>query len=183
LLRGANGSGKTTLVNAIVGNPEYKIKSGKIIFGGADITALPTAERMRLGIFAGLQNVPEIPGLSVMSFLKHSMIARTGDIPMGEFIKKLKAAQKRLAVPDDWLGRGMNAGFSGGERKRLMFLGLLLAAPKLAILDEPDSGTDEAARKLFGDVIGEMKDTSFLIISHQNVFFTATEITVLEKLK
>jgi Fe-S cluster assembly ATP-binding protein len=113
--------------------------------------------------------------------MKHSFIARNGDVPIGGFVKKLKDAQKRLGIPDDWLGRGMNAGFSGGEKKRLMFLNLLLSEPRRALLDEPDSGTDEAARKTFGEIIAEMKSSSFLIISHQDAFFAATETTTMKK--
>jgi Fe-S cluster assembly ATP-binding protein len=179
MLRGSNGSGKTTLVNAILGNQEYKAH-GKIILGGADITDMPTAQRMRRGLFVGMQNVPEIPGLSVMTFLKHSYIAHNGDVPMGEFIKKLKNAQAKLDIPDDWLGRSVNVGFSGGEKKRLMFLHLLILNPKMAVLDEPDSGADADARKKFGDIINEMKSTSFLIISHQDGWFNPTTATTLQ---
>jgi len=171
LLRGANGSGKTTLVQSILGNPDYGVTAGQIIFDGTDITDMPTYERARLGIFFGMQNVPEIPGLSVMTFLKHSYMSKNPDIKMGEFLKLLKAAQARLAIPDAWLSRSINVGFSGGERKRLSFLHLILSQPKLAILDEPDSGADKKTQKLFGEVITEMKDTTFLVISHLDVSF------------
>jgi Fe-S cluster assembly ATP-binding protein len=180
LLRGANGSGKTTLAQAIIGNPDYPVKSGGIIFDGADITGMPTAKRARIGIFLGGQNVPEIPGLSVMTFLRHSFAAMNGDAPMGVFLEKLKAASVRLGIPDSWLGRSVNVGFSGGERKRLMFLHLILSAPKLAILDEPDSGADKSAQETFGRIISEMKSTSFLIISHLDVFFTPTAVSTLQ---
>ena len=175
LLRGPNGSGKTTLVQALMGNPDYPIVSGKIIFEGNDITKIPTAERARMGIFLGGQSVPEIPGLSVMTFLKHSFMAHFPNAPTEGFLKKLKAAQTRLDIPDSWLGRSINVGFSGGEKKRLMFLHLLLSGPKFAILDEPDSGADIAAQKTFGEIIDSMKYTTFLIISHQDVFFKPTE--------
>lgn len=174
VLRGANGAGKTTLVNALLGDSEYRA-AGEIIFDGADITKMKPDERARAGLFIGAQNVPEIPGLSVMTFLKHSYTANLGDRPMGEFIRKLKAAQLRLDVPDAWLGRSVNVGFSGGEKKRLLFLRLLLIRPKMAVLDEMDSGADEAARRLFGSVIDEMTETTFLVITHQDVFFKATE--------
>jgi Fe-S cluster assembly ATP-binding protein len=181
LLRGANGSGKTTLVQAILGNPDYRVLGGKIVFNGINIADMTTAFRVRMGLFAGMQNVPEIPGLSVMTFLKHSYMSRFGAVPAGEFMAKLKQAEARLDIPDSWLARSVNVGFSGGERKRLMFLGLLLQRPKFAILDEPDSGADEAARKLFGGIIDEMKETTFLIISHQDVFFKPTKIEFLEQ--
>jgi len=176
LIRGPNGSGKTTLVQSILGNGDYKMSSGEIIFGGIDISNTSTYERARLGIFFGTQNVPEIPGLTVMTFLKHSYTALNPDAKMGEFLKLLKAAQARLSIPDAWMGRSLNVGFSGGERKRIMFLHLILMSPKLAILDEPDSGADKKAQKLFGEIINEMKDTTFLIISHLDVQFAPTEI-------
>ena len=178
-LRGANGSGKTTLANAVIGIADIPVKSGRIFFNGADITDLSIDARARAGIFLGAQNVPDIPGLSIMTFLKHSLIAHHGDVPVNIFMKKLKSAQERLHIPDAWLGRSLNVGFSGGEKKRIMFLHLLVINPKFAILDEPDSGADERARKLFGEVIGEMKGTTFLIISHQKLYFDPfAEITL-----
>ncbi|MDR2269239.1 MAG: ATP-binding cassette domain-containing protein [Rickettsiales bacterium] len=180
LLRGANGSGKTTLAEVIIGNPDYPVKSGEIIFDGTDITNKTADERARLGVFLGAQNVPEIPGLSVMTFLKHSFMARNGNVAMGEFMKKLRDAQKKLDIPDAWLARGVNVGFSGGERKRLMFVRLLLSGPKLAILDEPDSGADKKSRKKFAEIINGMKETAFLIISHLDVFFEPTAETILQ---
>jgi len=180
LIRGPNGSGKTTLVQSILGNPDFMIKSGQIIFDGTDITKMPTFQRARLGIFFGTQNVPEIPGLYVMTFLKHSYMSKNPDVKMGDFLKLLKLAQKRLSIPDAWLSRSVNVGFSGGERKRLMFLHLILLQPKLAILDEPDSGADKKTQKLFGEIIDEMKGTSFLVISHLDVFFAPTNTSVID---
>jgi len=171
LIRGANGSGKTTLANAIIGNPDVPVKSGKIFFEGKDITNLPTDARARAGIFLGAQNVPEIPGLSVMTFLKHSFGAHYPDVPMGVFMERLRAAETRLSIPNAWLGRSVNVGFSGGEKKRLMFLHLIVVAPKLAILDEPDSGADADAQKTFGEIIREMKGAAFLVISHLSPSF------------
>ncbi|MDR1027040.1 MAG: ATP-binding cassette domain-containing protein [Rickettsiales bacterium] len=174
VLRGANGAGKTTLVNAILGDPDYEV-SGRIIFDGADITKLKTDARARAGLFVGQQVVPEIPGLSVMTFLKHSYMSHFGDRPMGEFMTALKAAAAALDIPDAWLGRSVNVGFSGGEKKRLSFLRLLLIRPKMAVLDEMDSGADLNARTLFGKIIDDMKETTFLVITHQDVFFKATD--------
>ncbi|MCL2748663.1 MAG: Fe-S cluster assembly ATPase SufC [Alphaproteobacteria bacterium] len=175
LLRGRNGSGKTTLAQTIAGNPDYKIESGQIIFEGRDITNENATTRALLGIFIGAQNVPEIPGLTVVSFLKHSLAAHTHfqtgkNMSMAEFLEKLEAARERLDIPKEWLNRSINVGFSGGERKRLMFLRLLMTQPKLAILDEPDSGADATAQKLFAQVINEMTKTTFLFISHQEKF-------------
>jgi len=175
LLTGHNGSGKSTLVQTIAGNPEYKIDSGKIIFEGRDITNENATTRALLGIFLGAQNVPEIPGLTVMSFLKHSAVAhrhfQTGkDLSMGEFLANLEIAREKLNIPKTWLNRSINVGFSGGERKRLMLLRLLLTAPKLAILDEPDSGADKSVQETIVDIIKEMRTTTFIFISHQEKF-------------
>lgn len=175
LLSGANGSGKSTLVQTIAGNPEYKIDSGKIIFDGRDITDDNTTTRALLGIFVGAQNVPEIPGLTVLSFLKHSCVAHTHfdtgrDLSMGDFLNELESAREQLDIPKDWLNRSINVGFSGGERKRLMLLQLIMTKPKLAILDEPDSGADAETQKQIADTIATMKKTTFLFISHQAQF-------------
>ena len=175
LLAGRNGSGKSTLVAAISGNPEYTIDNGTIIFDGRDITHENTTTRALLGIFVGAQNVPEIPGLTVLSFLKHSASAHhhfnTGrDLSMGEFLTRLESVRTKLDIPKEWLNRSINVGFSGGERKRLMLLRLMMTNPKLAILDEPDSGADATVQRQIVDTIREMHDTTFLFISHQKNF-------------
>ena len=189
LLAGHNGSGKSTLVGAIAGNPEYTIDSGKIIFDGRDITNENATTRALMGIFLGAQNVPEIPGLTIISFLKHSIAAHrhfeTGtDLPMGEFLEMIENAREQLDIPRDWLNRCVNVGFSGGEKKRLMLLRLLLTKPKLAILDEPDSGADATVRTQIANVMHSMPKTTFLFISHQPDFTNAvspSHITTLSK--
>lgn len=175
LLAGHNGSGKSSLARTIAGDADYTITSGKIIFNGTDITTENATRRALLGIFLGAQHVPEIPGLSVLSFLKHSCIAHTHfdtgrDLSMGEFLETLEENRKKLNIPREWLNRGVNVGFSGGERKRLMLLQLLMTQPKLAILDEPDSGADNATQKLIAETIASMPQTTFLFISHQTAF-------------
>ena len=175
LMMGHNGSGKSTLAQTIAGNPEYRITSGKIIFDGRDITNENATTRSLLGIFLGAQHVPEIPGLTVISFLKHSISAhvhfQTGrDLSMGEFLQNLESARERLNIPREWLNRSINVGFSGGERKRIMLLQLILTNPHLAILDEPDSGADAETQTLIADTIAQMPDTTFLFISHQDAF-------------
>ena len=175
LLSGHNGSGKSTLANTIAGNPTYTIKSGTIIFNGSDITNENTTTRALMGIFLGSQHVPEIPGLSVLSFLKHSCIAHTHfqsghDLSMGEFLENLESARTKLNIPQQWLNRSVNVGFSGGERKKIMLLQLIMMQPKLAILDEPDSGADAKTQQLIADTIKSMPDTTFLFISHQQSF-------------
>ena len=104
------------------------------------------------------------------------------DLSMGEFLANLEAARESLGIPKEWLNRSINVGFSGGERKRLMLLRLVMTKPKLAILDEPDSGADATVQKQIVDVIREMPDTTFLFISHQENFtkqITPTDITTL----
>jgi Fe-S cluster assembly ATP-binding protein len=188
LLSGANGSGKSTLVQTIIGNPEYTIDSGQIIFDGRDITNENTTTRALLGIFIGAQNVPEIPGLTVLSFLKHACAAHahfdTGrDLSMGEFLNELEMTREKLNIPRDWLNRGINVGFSGGERKRLMLMQLVMTKPKFAILDEPDSGADADTQKQIADTIHDMTDTTFLFISHQAQFKKLVGTTDETKLK
>lgn len=182
LLTGHNGSGKSTLVKTIAGDPEYAITHGQIIFNNTDITNENATTRALMGIFLGAQHVPEIPGLSVLSFLKHSCIAHTHfqsgqDLSMGEFLQKLELAREQLNIPKEWLNRSINVGFSGGERKRLMLLQLILTKPKFAILDEPDSGADTQTQQLIADTIKDMTDTTFLIISHQPAFTKMLQIT------
>ena len=169
-LAGHNGSGKSTLVNTIAGDSSYTIDSGKIIFDGKDITKENATTRALFGIFLGAQNVPEIPGLTILSFLKHSMIAHkhfeTGkDLSMAEFLEKLENAQEQLNIPKEWLNRYVNVGFSGGEKKRLMLLRLVLLEPKFAILDEPDSGADKNVQSQIIDTVNKMKNTTFLFIT------------------
>ena len=175
LLAGHNGSGKSTLANAIAGNPAYTTDSGTIIFNNSDITKENTTTRALMGIFLGSQHVPEIPGLTVLSFLKHSCAAHTHfntghDLSMAEFLDKLNKATEQLSIPREWLNRSMNVGFSGGERKKIMLLQLIMTQPKLAILDEPDSGADIQTQKIIADTIKTMPNTTFIFISHQQAF-------------
>ena len=181
-LAGHNGSGKSTLVNTIAGDSSYRIDNGQIIFDGKDITKENATTRALMGIFLGAQNVPEIQGLTVLSFLKHSMIAHTHfntgkDLSMGEFLEKLESARESLNIPKEWLNRSVNVGFSGGERKRIMLLRLILTQPKLAILDEPDSGADKDVQQQIINTINSMQDTTFLFISHQDAFSSEIKIT------
>lgn len=181
-LEGHNGSGKSTLVNTVAGDSSYTIDSGKIIFDGKDISNENATTRALLGIFLGAQNVPEIPGLTLLSFLKHSMMAHEHftnhkELSMGEFLEKLESAREQLNIPKDWLNRYVNVGFSGGERKRIMLLRLVLTQPKLALLDESDSGADTDVQKQIIDTINSMPNTTFLFISHQDKFAASIDIT------
>ena len=175
LLCGHNGSGKSTLIQTIAGNNAYSIDCGTIFFEGRDITNENPTTRALLGIFIGAQNVPEIPGLTVLSFLKHSCAAHTHfntgqDLSMGEFLQNLEHAREQLSIPKDWLNRSINVGFSGGEKKRLMLLQLIMTNPKLALLDEPDSGADLETKELIAETISKMPETTFVFVSHQPDF-------------
>ncbi len=187
LLAGHNGSGKSSLAQTIAGNPAYSVESGSIIFDGHDITNDNTTTRALLGIFLGAQNVPEIPGLTVLSFLKHSCAAHTHfntghELSMGDFLQHLESAREQLDIPKEWLNRYINVGFSGGERKRLMLLQLIMTQPKLAILDEPDSGADATTKDLIANTINNMRDTTFLFISHQPDFTNKIQPTAITTL-
>lgn len=175
LLSGHNGSGKSTLANTISGNPKYTVTNGQILFNGQEITNENATTRALMGIFLGAQHVPEIPGLTIISLLKHSCAAhkhfQTGqDLSMGEFLDNLENWRTKLDIPHEWLNRSVNVGFSGGERKKIMLLRLVMTQPKLAILDEPDSGADIETQKMIAHIISEMPDTTFIYISHQQIF-------------
>lgn len=175
LLSGHNGSGKSTLANVISGDSKYAINNGQILFNGQDITHENATTRALLGIFLGAQHVPEIPGLTIISLLKHSCNAhkhfQTGqDLSMGEFLENLEHWRTKLDIPREWLNRSVNVGFSGGERKKIMLLRLVMTQPKLAILDEPDSGADIETQKMITNTISEMPKTTFIYISHQQTF-------------
>jgi Fe-S cluster assembly ATP-binding protein len=175
LLSGHNGSGKSTLANVISGDSKYTINNGQILFNGQDITHENATTRALMGIFLGAQHVPEIPGLTIISLLKHSCNAhkhfQTGqDLSMGEFLENLEHWRTKLDIPREWLNRSVNVGFSGGERKKIMLLRLVMTQPKLAILDEPDSGADIETQKMITNTISEMPKTTFIYISHQQTF-------------
>lgn len=175
LLSGHNGSGKSTLANVISGDSKYTINNGQILFNGQDITHENATTRALLGIFLGAQHVPEIPGLTIISLLKHSCNAhkhfQSGqDLSMGEFLENLEHWRTKLDIPREWLNRSVNVGFSGGERKKIMLLRLVMTQPKLAILDEPDSGADIETQKMITNTISEMPNTTFIYISHQQTF-------------
>ncbi len=175
LLSGHNGSGKSTLANVISGDSKYTINNGQILFNGQDITHENATTRALLGIFLGAQHVPEIPGLTIISLLKHSCNAhkhfQSGqDLSMGEFLENLEHWRTKLDIPREWLNRSVNVGFSGGERKKIMLLRLVMTQPKLAILDEPDSGADIETQKMITNTISEMPKTTFIYISHQQTF-------------
>ncbi|EPG74127.1 FeS assembly ATPase SufC [Leptospira fainei serovar Hurstbridge str. BUT 6] len=168
-IMGPNGSGKSTLSNVIMGHPKYKILSGDILFRGASILASSTDERARAGIFLCFQYPTSIPGVTIGNFLRTILKSVRGkDLPVKEFRKELKEAMTSLDVPDSWVARYVNDGFSGGEKKRNEILQMALLKPKLAILDETDSGLDIDALRIISEGITKSKssDRSILLITH-----------------
>ncbi len=170
VLMGPNGAGKSTLGLAVMGSPEYTVTSGKIIFDGDDITEESAYERAKRGIFLSFQDPVEIPGITLSEFLRNSLEQITGTrIKLWDFKKKLKAAMDILNMDSSYADRDLNAGFSGGEKKKAEILQLLMLQPKLAILDETDSGLDVDAVKTVSKGISEYKARTggtLLVITH-----------------
>jgi Fe-S cluster assembly ATP-binding protein len=168
-LMGKNGSGKTTLSYALMGHPAYSIDAGQVFLDGEDITGLAPDERAKKRLFLGFQYPVPIPGVSVGHFLRASLQnVRGHEIEAKEIRKTIKGRAADLNVPDAFLGRSLNEGFSGGEKKRLETLQLKLLEPKMAIMDETDSGLDIDALKLVAESMNSMRnaDRSILIITH-----------------
>ena len=142
-IMGPNGSGKSSLAHALMGHPSYTITSGTVLMNGSDITTMPVHERAKNGLFLSFQHPCEIPGVSVVSFLKEAYIAVTGThISVVDFQKLLVTRCEQLSIDPIFITRGLNEGFSGGEKKRFELLQLLILQPKIAIFDEIDSGLD-----------------------------------------
>ena len=169
VIMGPNGSGKTTTANAILNNPIYQKKSGNIIFEEEDITNLKTDEIARKGIFMSFQLPEEIPGVSVTNFLKYAKNKVTGKpVKIFDFKDELKHYMEELKMNPKNMERSLNVGFSGGEKKKNEILQMLVLNPKLAILDETDSGLDVDAIKTVSKGIEMFKndDNGVLIITH-----------------
>ena len=169
VILGSNGSGKSTLMNAIMGHPKYQITDGKILFEGEDLTALKTFERARRGIFLSFQNPEEIPGITVENMLRTAKQAVTGEkIKILAFHKELLALMNQLQINPEYASRYMNVGFSGGEKKRNEILQLLTLNPKLALLDETDSGLDVDAVEIVSSGVAKFHNekNSCVIITH-----------------
>lgn len=149
VIMGPNGSGKSSLAYAIMGHPDYRINQGKITLLDKDVTQLPIHERARAGIFLAFQNPCHIPGVSVFSFLKEAYTAlKNTPITVAEFNTLLQHRCAQLGIDQSFIARSLNEGFSGGEKKRLEMLQLLVLQPRIAILDEIDSGLDIDALKV-----------------------------------
>jgi len=172
-IMGPNGSGKSTLANVLAGRPGYEIISGSINLGTTDLCALEPEERAIEGLFLAFQYPTEIPGVSNMEFLKAAMDAQCAaknSEPMdaSSFIRKARETAKELDLDPNFLKRGVNEGFSGGEKKRNEILQLLMLQPKLAVLDETDSGLDIDALQVVAAGVNRFraKDRAILLVTH-----------------
>ena len=170
-LMGPNGSGKSTLAHALLANPEYEVTKGRIFFQGDDITDWPTEVRAKAGMFLAFQYPQEIPGVSVIQFLRQALSARKGiDLSVLELRLSIMEWMKRLGMDSSFADRYLNEGFSGGEKKRNEVLQMAILEPELAILDETDSGLDiDALRTVAGGIREVRKDRpelGIVLITH-----------------
>ena len=169
-LMGPNGSGKSTLAYAIAGHPKYDIVGGTVTLDGADVLEMSVDERARAGMFLAMQYPVEVPGVSMSNFLRTAVTAVRGEAPnLRNWIKEVKSAMGDLQIDEVFAERSVNEGFSGGERKRAEILQLELLQPKLAILDETDSGLDVDALRVVSAGINrviETGNTGVLLITH-----------------
>ena len=173
VLMGKNGSGKSSLLNTIVKNPNYIITAGDILLNNSSIINKSVSEIACSGIFLSFQNAPAISGLTLSTLLKNavnSIKVSNSEKPItaSEYFKLVSEYCKMLDIPEEWLKRSVNLGFSGGEKKRLSMLEMLFLNPKLALLDEPDSGVDIDSMVIIAKAINyqQKRGTSFLIVSH-----------------
>ncbi|AAK81222.1 Fe-S cluster assembly ATP-binding protein [Clostridium acetobutylicum] len=171
IVMGPNGAGKSTLMNVIMGHPKYKITNGNINFEGEDITDLKTDERARKGIFLSFQNPEEVAGITASDLIRSARTQAEGKpIKLMAFRKELKEKMALLEMNESYSERDLNVGFSGGEKKKNEILQMLMLNPKLAILDETDSGLDVDAVKIVSEGISKFKNenNSLLIITHNS---------------
>ncbi len=181
---GPNGSGKSTLAAVLAGSPAYEVTDGSVLLAGADLLEMSVEERAAAGLFLAFQYPPSIPGVSIAQFLRLARSAQQkarGETPIAfaPFIAELKSHMKKLELPWSFADRSVNDGFSGGEKKRLEMLQMLVLAPRLVILDEIDSGLDIDAMKLVAHAVHMLKEerpnTSFIIITHYQRLLTHIE--------
>jgi Fe-S cluster assembly ATP-binding protein len=172
-IMGPNGSGKSTLSHVIAGKPGYEVTAGEILFKGEDLLEMEPNERAAKGVFLAFQYPVEIPGVATMTFLRTALNAQRkargeGEYSTPDFLKKVREVSARLNIPQDMLKRGVNVGFSGGEKKRNEVLQMALFEPSLCILDEMDSGLDIDALRIAADGVNSLrsKDRAMVVITH-----------------
>jgi Fe-S cluster assembly ATP-binding protein len=169
-LMGPNGSGKSTLSYAVAGHPKYKVTSGSITLDGEDVLAMSIDERARAGLFLAMQYPVEVPGVSMSNFLRTAATAVRGEAPkLRHWVKEVRTAMDELDIDQQFAERSVNEGFSGGEKKRHEILQLALLKPKIAILDETDSGLDVDALRVVSEGVNRFAETErggILLITH-----------------
>lgn len=169
-LMGPNGSGKSTLAYAIAGHPKYEIVGGTVTLDGQDVLEMSVDERARAGLFLAMQYPVEVPGVSVSNFLRTAITAIRGEAPnLRNWIKEMKDSMAGLQIDPTFAERSVNEGFSGGERKRTEILQMELIKPKIAVLDETDSGLDVDALRVVSEGINRVRatgETGMLVITH-----------------
>jgi Fe-S cluster assembly ATP-binding protein len=169
-IMGPNGSGKSTLAYSVAGHPKYTVTSGSVTLDDADVLAMTVDERARAGLFLAMQYPVEVPGVSVSNFLRTSATAIRGEAPkLRTWVKEMKGAMDALAMDPAFAERSVNQGFSGGEKKRHEILQLELLKPRIAILDETDSGLDVDALRVVSEGVNRVRestDVGVLLITH-----------------
>ena len=170
-IMGPNGSGKSTLAHVLMGHPAYQITSGSIHLFGEDISVLKPHKRAKLGLFLSFQYPQAVPGVTVSNFLRTALNSVNGkEVTIPEFLKLLKEKTSLLKIDQSLISRYLNEGFSGGEKKRMEILQMAVLNPKIAILDETDSGTDVDSLKIISNGINTLMgpDKGIVIITHYN---------------
>jgi Fe-S cluster assembly ATP-binding protein len=169
-MMGPNGSGKSTLAYTIAGHPKYEVTSGEVLLDGEDVLSMTVDERARAGLFLAMQYPVEVPGVSMSNFLRTAATAVRGEAPkLRTWVKEVKEAMNALDIDPAFAERSVNEGFSGGEKKRHEILQLALLKPKIAILDETDSGLDVDALRVVAGGVNAYRatdDTGVLLITH-----------------
>jgi Fe-S cluster assembly ATP-binding protein len=169
-IMGPNGSGKSTLAYAIAGHPKYQVTSGTVTLDGQDVLAMTVDERARAGLFLAMQYPVEVPGVSMANFLRSAATATRGEAPkLRTWVKEVKGAMSDLDIDPSFADRSVNEGFSGGEKKRHEVLQLSLLKPKIAVLDETDSGLDVDALRVVSDGVNRYREggeTGVVLITH-----------------
>lgn len=170
-IMGPNGTGKSTLASALMGHPKYEVTAGTVLLDGENLLEMEVDERARAGLFLAMQYPSEIPGVTNSDFLRSAINARReegNEISLIKFIRQMESKMKELEMNTEFAHRYLNEGFSGGEKKRNEILQMMMLEPKIAILDEIDSGLDIDALKIVAAGVNSMRseDRGFLIITH-----------------
>jgi Fe-S cluster assembly ATP-binding protein len=172
-IMGPNGSGKSTLAHVLAGKDGYEVTEGQVLFDGQDLLAIEPDERAAKGLFLAFQYPLEIPGVATMTFLRTAINAQRKqrgepELLVPDFVKRVREAAKRLGIDQDMLKRGVNVGFSGGEKKRNEVLQMALLEPRLCVLDETDSGLDIDALKIVAEGVNRLRapERAFVVITH-----------------